>query len=231
MFCVYQPTLFPPIYLINRFISCSKVVIIPDVQFSRPSYQNSIKLYTGSTNLVCTLPVHHKSTSLISEVSPCNLGFFVKKFKKTVQTIYGSYEGFKGLQKDFFRFLDTLVSESETRPMFLDEIAIESLYWVMEALSLGTRSIMCLRGLANFDKNERLVHASVLVGDKHYLAGGSGFESYMSKSTFLDHGIKVSVQNYCMPRYKYCNGDSSVSILDPLFTLGVTETLKLVFHI
>lgn len=226
MFCVHQPIFTPPIFMVNRFTMVDSVVWIPTVQYSKFTSQSRLKFLSKSGPVMVSVPLINRSMALLSDLQIKEPLRFVNDFKKTLQSCYGRCDVFKELKDSLFSVLDFC---ADLRRSQLVGLNLGLCLWVFRVLGMSPE--WRVYNTYHKDPNDRLIAISEFLPDTHYVCGEAGVKGYMDLKRFEEKGIFVTPQSYIMKPYKSLfgvNSDSSVSVLDPLFVLGIESTKKLI---
>lgn len=228
-----QPLFFPSIYMMNRYYHSKVLVIMDEAQFSQFGHQSRVEIMTKQGKLYLTLPLKDRAFKPINEVELDQPLRAITKIKKTLQSVYGSYDAYKAHKSSLWDALDrayTQPSLAGFNGVLLDCVA--------QLLDLPTKIIHAsdIVPIRPKHPSEWVAELGRAVGATTYLGGGTAQNAYIREEDFTSRGITLQPQNYKMPVYESHKGifvgkeptDGWVSILDPLLIHGKEFTLGLI---
>lgn len=214
---IHQPNFLPWLGYFSKIAKCTNFVFLDDVQFTKNSYINRVKIPINSKENWLTIPVKIESlNSSIIEVEPVNLDFHLKKIKKTIYFNYKKTEYFDSV----FSWLDEVFSKMPT-----ENIAIMNAFIIKklaEKLMLNTTfhtySKMQLKTYG--DPTERLINICEILDGDVYLSGEGGF-NYQDETLFSRNNLIIEKHSF-----EDWNDFKGMSILYTLFLNGFEITAK-----
>jgi hypothetical protein len=209
---------------------CDVWIFLDSVQFTRRDWRTRNRIKTPQGLLWLSIPVKQKGNYLapIDAIEIAEAGWAGKHLRR----IEGAYRRGPG-------FIESIAAVREAYAA----VAGETMLWrVNQRL---TRAICAMLGVATpflrdvdllprarlgaLDPTARLVALAAAAGANRYLSGPTA-QSYLEADRFVARGIAVEWMSYAgLPRYRQLWGEfePSVSILDPLLTLGPAKAREM----
>ena len=214
---LHQPNFMPWLGFFYKWFKCDTFVFIDDVQFSKGSIINRVKIKTIKSDQWLTIPVKQRGRypQLISEVEIENNNMWRNKVLGTIKTNYARTPYFK---KYFFGFEDIINKNYK----FLVDLNIDLLKWLANELKIKTNTLRSSE-LSNINgkSTEKLVSICNSIGAKQYLSGFGGHK-YQKDELFQKNDIELIMYDFKHPEYNQLWGQfiPGLSIIDLLFNLG-----------
>ena len=214
---IHQPNFMPWLGFFYKWFKCDTFVLLDDVQFSKGSIINRVKIKTIKSDQWLTIPVKQKGryAQLISEVEIENNTMWRNKVLGTIKTNYAKAPYFK---KYFFDF-ENIINKNYK---FLVDLNIDLLKWLANELNITTNTIRSSE-LSNINgkSTEKLISICNTIGAKQYLSGFGG-QKYQKKELFKKNDIELIMYEFKHPKYNQLWGQfiPGLSIIDLLFNLG-----------
>jgi hypothetical protein len=209
---------------------CDVWIFLDSVQFTRRDWRARNRIKTPQGLLWLSVPVKQKGNyrAPIDAIEIAEPGWAAKHLR----SIEGAYRRGAG-------FAETIAL---VREAYAEVAGVPMLWQVNQRL---TRAFCAMLGIATpllrdvdllprdelaaLDPTARLLALADAAGATRYLSGPSA-QSYLDRDRFAAHGIAVEWMSYtALPRYRQLWGEfeSSVSIIDPLLTLGPAKTREI----
>jgi hypothetical protein len=214
------------IYMWNRYHQVSKVVHMPQAQFTKFGHQSRIQFCDKfGTPQWFIADLTDRNFKALDEIFLADPYRTLTKLSKTLLTAYGSLTDPSvrdGLLETFDQY----------KKYSLGGLNIAMTEYLFGVIFPG-------QDKGTIAKNERPVSASEWVAEmgiaincKTYLGGGTAQVAYLKESDFTSRGMSLTIQDYKMGPYPLARGNrqtnSSISIIDPLLRLGVDQTRYLI---
>lgn len=222
----HQPHFLPWMGYFNKVIKSDVFVWLEDVQYRKNYFQNRTKVKSSSGELWLSIPV--KKAPLDTKILSIEIAQkkAVLKTAKTIRTYYSKAPYFK----NYFQYFEDILSKEY---ILLNELNYDLFNSILKLLNIKTEVIRSVDILSEeFDSpNKRLLQICKSVKATHYIAGKGG-KNYMNEQLFVENNINILWQDFSGGSIQYPQLHNEfiagLSILDPLFNLGVEETLKLI---
>jgi hypothetical protein len=222
---IHQPHYLPWLGYYNKIFNSDCFVWLHNVQFRKNYFQNRTKIKSAaSTEFWLTIPVHASTSTNIDAVVEVNNKWH-DAHCQTIHQFYRKAPFYRELSPELFKVL----MEPETR---LDTINFNLLKFTLQLLEYkGTITRVDELLPLSSDPNLRLIEICKKLNATSYVAGRGG-RNYLDLAMWEGNNLNVFWQEYAFDNLKYSqigNGFiSGLSILDPLFNVGVEETRKLI---
>ena len=219
MICeIHQPNFFPWLGYFNKIQSADVFVVLDDVQFTKGTWINRVKLDLGGEAKWLTCPVGARSEDRINQVLIDDSRGWRRKALRTVETNYVRAPHFNKVFPELGEWFERHTTN-------LAEFNISAIKEISKMLSLNTKFVLQSELKTTESSNGLLIEICKKVGANTYLAG-SGAGGYQQDSLFEAAGIKVQYQSYAPKPYRE-NFLSGLSIIDALMWRGFdAEFLK-----
>ena len=220
---IHQPNYFPWLGYFAKIKRCDVFVFLDHVDFSDSSWIHRVKIKTGPDKTAwLSVPTHRTLGTPIRRVSimedECwrdrHLNLLIQNYSKTP---------YWGQEFPVVRYLivdtkcDNLAEFNMRIVLALcDLLGIRINYEISSNLALvGRRSLL-------------LLEITRRLGGNVYLSG-DGARDYMDERPFREKGIDVQYMNFVQPEYpqRFQTFIPGLSILDPLFNIGIDGTREL----
>lgn len=211
---IHQPEHMPWLGFFHKIYKSDLMVFLDVAQFRKNYFQNRNRVRTANGWSWITVPVHHKSHTLINDVSIVSDRRWKKKWWDTIYYSYIKADHFHGysdqlyvvINQDWESLSDLNISLIKTISSFL---GIELNY--VKASDLGIVS----KG------NELLLSICQKLDAKIYLSGVSG-KDYLDEQAFAKENIKVIYQKFHHPIYSqlFDPFEPCMSTIDLIFNHG-----------
>ncbi len=221
---IHQPNYLPWLGYFHKMASSDILVLLDDVQFSKQSYINRVKILGGQGDRWLSVPVKASLGDTINAVTPANSGWV----RSHIDTLYGAYKSAAKF-KQTWPAVETLYDDLPTgsiadiNTLLIRRIAgrlgIET-----ELLSSSTLNASHLRS------DDRLVCIVKKLSPQGTYLSGKGGTGYQDPAKFKKQGIEIALSNFQHPKYDQGLNDfvAGLSILDAVFHLGWERTAEVI---
>jgi len=209
---IHQPNFLPWIGYFYKMASCDLFIYLDDVQFTKNSYQNRVKIKTPQGGQWLTLPVLQNFGQLTNEVKINNKENWRDKHLRTLEMNYKKTPGFPAVYDLIKR-----VYECQEWSVMSD-LNIALIEEVATFIGLKTPRIKSSELAVSGSSTDRLVNLVKKFNGTTYLSG-SGGSKYQEEALFTAQGIEVHYSDFIHPVYPQPWGEfiKGASIVDFLF--------------
>ena len=221
-----QPTIFPPIYIVHRMSIARYMILVGMAQYNRDHTQSHIVNHNGLLKM--SFPVKDKRMKPFNKLYPANLQKWKKNLSRTIEVTYGRTVGYKDGTLDKFNEMMGVIEQGHT----VADIGAILADWLCDILGYDCEVLSDDQLLPKNElkASEWMAALAKEVDADLYFQGRNSMNSYFNKSNF--DGITLAYQNAKFKPYKHVDGNkydlSKISIVDPLFVLGVDGTKNLI---
>jgi len=189
-------------------------IFYDDVQYSHRTWRNRNQLKTANGLVWLSVPVVHGHDTLIDNA---RISYDARWVEKHTRTLSLAYQKAPHLQPYLAEFAGLLGRGFET----ISQLNVAVCRWVMEKLSIRTRTMMSSELGAQGDKFDRPLRILQEVGATAYVSGPTA-RPYTDIARFRDAGIGLEFKAYGYGDYPQLHGAfaGAVSVLDLLFNTG-----------
>lgn len=189
-------------------------IFYDDVQYSHRTWRNRNQVKAANGLLWLSVPVAHSHDTLIQDA---RISYDARWVQKHMRTLSLAYLRAPYLQPYLAEFAGLLDRKFET----ISQLNVAVCRWVMDKLSIRTRTMMSSELTAKGDKFERPLRILREVGATAYLSGPTA-RPYTDSTRFREAGIGLEFKTYSYGAYPQLHGDfaGTVSVLDLLFNTG-----------
>ncbi|MFQ5848667.1 MAG: WbqC family protein [Candidatus Methylomirabilales bacterium] len=216
---IHQPQYLPWLGYFDKIDQVDCFVLLDDVQFKKSEWQNRNRIKTAAGWQWLTVPVLHRSSQRISEVT---INPTIPWARKHLQALISNYASapFFDLHRPFFEDLYA----REWGPLL--DLNLATITYLVEALDIRTKLVLAssLPLPPGVEATDRLVAICQALGADTYLSGAGG-KGYLDLARFEEAGIRVLFQAFRTQPYPQrfgafvpdlsmvdlvfnCNGDS-----------------------
>lgn len=226
VFTIHQPMMFPPIYLMSRFLSVDTLVTLGRDNIKTDGWHTKFKLQSKTGPLIIPVWLRGRSDRPINEVQFDRPERFFGKLSKTLQQLY-SKQPYYTPTMDLLSSLTPSSGFGEYCLAFLegvfDYLHLESEGYVDIPMVLREESFRIDRPE---NASEWLASIGVKVGGTHYVCASDAPAKYLDVKPLQGEGISVLGQLYRMPEFDGIT-DATTSILDLLFRKSPDEVVAI----
>jgi len=223
---IHQPNFLPWIGFFYKISRSNVFVFLDNVQFSKGSIINRVKIKTNSGEKWITVPVKTKG-KLLQKINEVQIKDNPDWRRKILGNLISNYSK----SKFFNLYFPTLKEILLRNYIYLKDINIELIKWIIDLLDFEVE-ILSSSDLIDgmLDPTERLISICKKVNADIYLSGFGG-RNYQISEQFKRENIELKVYDFVHPVYKQQNGDflQGLSIIDFIFNVRM-EIIKEFFH-
>lgn len=211
---IHQPNYLPWMGFFHKILKSDIFVILDDVQYTKNSYQNRVRIKGPNGVVWLTEPVKSASLSTLT----CDIVFDNEIWKsrhiKTIQAFYGKSHFFKYYESDVLSIFNNNFSNLVDFNLFAIREILRMLRVEVQMVKSSELNVLT-KG------TDRLVEIVQLLGGKKYICG-AGADNYQEDDKFFKNSIGVEKIRYVQPVYGQLWGGfvPHMSILDLLFNSG-----------
>ena len=223
---IHQPNYLPWLGYFAKISEADEFVFLDDVQYSKNSYTNRVKVLHADKPRWLTVPVSFRYGDTIDNVMPAQ-DDWVRRHIDGLKGFYQKSPFFGEIWTDITDIYCELPCDS------LASINIELIERLSTLLKLScTFKRSSSMVLGNLVGDKRLAEiVSILAPGGKYLSGEGG-NNYQDKATFSSAGISLAYRAFVNPVYTQSSDQfvSGLSVIDAAFHLGWTATAKMLSH-
>lgn len=211
---IHQPNFLPHYGFWSKLMMCDIFVILDNVQYTKGSYINRVKIHGKKEGQWLTCPiVKPNNTDLIGQVKLIDGNNWRKKHLKTIHQIYGKAKYF---EKVYEILVEVYLSPYNTVQNF--NTALINL--IIQYLGIEKKYYHSSTIFSTSVSTQRLVDICKELDADTYICG-TGSDNYQDNSLFIQNGIKVN-QVSSQLEYSQFSGKfvPGLSIIDLLFHHG-----------
>jgi hypothetical protein len=220
---VHQPNYMPWLGYFHKIAIADVFVFLDNVQYSKNSYINRVKVFGPSGPKWLTVPVTYDYGNLISQVQPA----FPDWRSSHLDTLFNTYRSAPSFNAVWPQLTDLYQKEPQADLASINRVLVEG---IANALGLRCRfmvsSSIPTRELTSDDRIVALVAS--IDSNGTYLSGIGG-AGYQDHAKFTNAGLQLQYTEFEHPQYDQgrVQFTESLSILDALFNLGWSGTADL----
>jgi hypothetical protein len=212
---IHQPNFLPWLGFFYKMIKSDIFVFLDNVQFSKNSYQNRVKIKSSKGAIWLTVPVLHNFGQLTNEVKINNKELWREKHLKTLELNYKKALFFKPV----FELLQEVYFKEEWE--LLVDFNIELISKISNFLGFKTELIKASSLNVRGKSTDLLIDIVKRLNGSIYLSGKGG-ANYQDEEKFRENGIELTYSDFKHPIYPQLWGEfiEGLSIIDLLFNCG-----------
>ncbi len=225
LIAIHQPNWLPWLGYFHKIACADTFVFLEDVQFSKGSYTNRVRILLNGRERWLSQPIKQKFGQRIADVEFSDPNW-VGKHMSLLSTAYNNAPAYP----DVFPLLSEMFeSFSHTSLATFNRNLIEAISNKLGLSANFLRDSELAVGSEGGDDRLIALVRSCASGKPRYLSGAGG-RGYQDEDKFRAAGIDVEYTDFQHPRYD--QGDTpfvpGLSIVDSLFRVGWHETARLV---
>ena len=223
LIAIHQPNYLPWLGYFHKIARADCFVFLEQVQYSRGSYSNRVRILDNGCPCWLTQPVRHSFGQPIAEVAFADNAWPDKHLSR-LRNAYADSSAFAEIWPelaDIYRAMPVASLATANRHLVT---ALSS------RLDLGTEFATDSEfGISTLAGDDRLIALLGACGSEVSYLSGPGGKKYQDEAKFAAAGIPVTYTDYHPPPYKQ-SGDfvAGLSIADALFHFGWAGTAKLI---
>jgi hypothetical protein len=212
---IHQPNFLPWLGFFYKILKSDIFVFLDNVQFSKNSYQNRVKIKSSQGATWLTVPVLHNFGQLTKDVKINNKEPWREKHLKTLEMNYKRAAYFKPI----FELLQEIYFKEEWE--LLVDFNIELISNISKFLGIKTEMIRASSLNVGGKSTDLLINIVKELNASVYLSGKGG-ANYQDEEKFKVNGIKLIYSDFKHPVYPQPWGEfiEGLSIVALLFNCG-----------
>lgn len=219
---IHQPNFLPWLGYFHKMNQADAFVLLDDVQFSKGSYGNRVKIKSrlkGPDWLTVPVRSSEGSKQQYNEIEIAYNEPWRVDHANLLQDAYQQVEE----APHFDHYFQDLMSLQEKRYPNLAALNIPLIRYLKRQLEIPTTLYVASELGNDFGTgSERLANICKLLNADTYLSG-QGARSYNDQALFASHGIELVYQSFRHPEYPQLHGgpfEPGLSVIDLLFNCG-----------
>jgi len=217
---IHQPVYLPWLGFLDKAKKADTFVLLDSVLFTRGSVINRNRIKTKRGPIWLTVPVHHRSDTLIQDVETVDCGWEKRHWKSLVCN-YSRASHFG----EFSGFFEKLYRQRWCLLSVVNETIIRFLF---ECFDIHPKVVKASNLKVQGKSSQLLVNICKAVGASTYLCGMGS--AYLNTAIFEREGIGVQFQKFVSPVYPQLFGGAftpNLSAVDYLFNCGAKSSASL----
>ena len=219
----HQPNYLPWLGYFYKIAHCDIFVLLDDVQFTKNSFQNRVRVKGPKGPVWLTQPVLHtgRSDQATREVEFAAQVDWRVKHAKTLSANYARAAHATSI-------LPVCQEWLADNCRFLSEANITLIKSVAQLLGLRAEFVVSSTLEVDLMKGDRIAELCRRVGATAYLSG-HGARKYQDEAQFNERGIKLVYSDFAVREYPQLWGDfcPGLSVIDALFNVGLDATQEM----
>jgi len=212
---IHQPNFLPWLGYFYKIYKADVFVFLDNVQFSKNSYQNRVKIKTTQGALWLTQPVLHNFGQLTNKTKLNNHDKWIDKHLKTLEMNYKKAKYFE----EIYNLLKEVYFKKNWE--YMSEINITFIKSICNYLGIEKKFLLATDLNLQGSSTDLLIAIIKKVGGNTYLSGIGG-KKYQDEEKFAQSNIKLIYSDFTHPIYPQLWGEFIpwLSIIDLLFNCG-----------
>jgi hypothetical protein len=215
---IHQPNYLPWLGYFSKMAQCDVFVLLDNVQLSRGSFTNRVRIKTRDGTPWLTVPFSHPGGAAYPAIRDVQVDHRQPWSTKHLRTLSQAYAR-ANHAAEYLPGLTEILGQPHSSLAALNEATIAFL-----ADALGLRPVMARASEMQVagHRNELLAAICGAVGGDSYLVGQGGGLTYTDEEYFAARGIVVRRQQFSHPTYRQLHGEfvAGLSALDLLLNEG-----------
>lgn len=211
---IHQPNFFPWLGYFDKLARADVFVLLDDVEFSRGSWLNRVRIRAQGNPIWATCPVKHEGArSKIRDLKIDDRRPWRRKLLRTLQVEYARAANFEIILAELTRMIELPVEN-------LADFNVACISRLCEILGIKTEMMRQSELAVEGKATDLLVELVKSTGCHAYLCG-DGSTEYQRDALFGEHGLELVYQNYVARPYG--NPDEFIpglSVIDYLMVEG-----------
>lgn len=215
---IHQPNFLPWLGFFSKMAQCDVFVLLDNVQLSRGSFTNRVRIKTREGTPWLTVPFRHPGGSGYPAIRDVQVDYTQQWAGKHMRTLSQAYARADHAPIYLPRLADILARHHASLAALNDA----TIAFLAEELRLSCRTVRASDLDVGGNRNELLAAICRSVGADTYLVGQGGGLTYTDDDYFAANGIVVKRQQFTHPAYRQLHGDfvRGLSTLDLLLNEG-----------
>ena len=219
---IHQPNFFPWSGYFYKIKLSDYFVFLDDVQFSKNSYTNRVKIVNEKKQTWLTLPINAKFGLKIKEITVVDKTWKTKHLSK----ITNAYKKTKYFYEIFNKIQNLFEEIDSTNLSIINQMIIRKISSWLELNKKFYRS-SDLKISNSLSGDDRLIEIIKSINGKTYFSGKGG-SKYQDEEKFKSSDIALKYLDFKEKEYIQLSNEFIYgnSILDLLFNLGISKTIE-----
>jgi len=219
---IHQPNFLPWLGYFYKIYKSDIFVFLDNVQFTKNSCQNRVKIKSSQGSIWLTEPVLHNFGQLTNEVKLNNKERWIDKHLKTLEMNYKRAKYFK----EIYNLLAEIYLSKDWK--YMSELNITFIESISNYLGIKRKFLLASSLNVSGNSTDLLIEIIKKVGGGIYLSGKGGMK-YQDEEKFSQNNIKLVYSDFKHPVYPQLWGEfiEGLSIIDLLFNCGKDSILYL----
>jgi hypothetical protein len=215
---IHQPNFLPWVGYFSKVLQSDVFVLLDNVQLSRGSFTNRVRIKAGNATPWLTIPFRHSGSARYPDICDAQIDYMQPWPAKHLRTLTQAYARAPHAPT----YLPILAEILATRYSSLAALNQATIAFIAQGLAIDRRMVPASELSVGGHRNELLVSICKAVGADTYLVGQGGGLTYTDEEYFAVNGIAVRRQKFTHPTYRQLHGDfvAGLSALDLLFNEG-----------
>ena len=211
---IHQPVYLPWLGFLDKIISSDKFVFLDDVQYEKNGFQNRNKIRTHEGNMLLTVPVKTKSTTMLKNVEIDYSFDWIKKHTKSIISNYSKTSFFD----NYWPELEKIYNKKHH---YLFELNMDIIKFLMNKLNIKTSIIFSSELKISEQGSNKILKICKELNADTYISGIGGKE-YLNEEDFIKNKINLKFQNFEHPIYQqiFKPFHPNMAAIDLLFNEG-----------
>jgi len=215
---IHQPNFIPWLGFFYKIKKSDIFVFLDNVQFSKNSYQNRVKIKSSQGAIWLTVPVMQSFGQLTQDVKINNKEPWREKHLKTIEMNYKRSKYFKPV----YELLNQVYYKKEWD--LLTELNIEFINKISQYLSIETKTIRSSSLNVDGKSTDLLINIIKELHCSTYFSG-KGAVNYQDENKYKENDITLVYTNFRHPVYPQLWNEfvEGLSIIDMLFNNDISQ--------
>jgi hypothetical protein len=222
-----QPLFFPPLYMMERFARCHRIVLMQEAQYSRHANHSWALLKPAEGAFRLKVSLRGKNRRPIDAIEVIDPAKWAEKTAKTLHGFYVRQLGYETLRASLDQLLESIARQEH---LTLHRLNRMTMGWCLAQCGVVRPMVDSKHLIADRPEEPTAWLAGLAAAQNatDYLQGEVSIQDYFVPGTFAPHGIRVWGQRFHVPHYDQLDMtgaepaafDPLVSCLDALMVMG-----------
>ncbi len=222
---IHQPNYLPWLGYFRKIAEVDTFVFLDDVQFSKGSYTNRVKILSDVGARWLTVPVRAPLGVAICDVEIAKTGWL----QSQLDILKGCYKGAPMFNEIHSEIAEEFVrTDQEKLASFNENLVI----YISKKLGYGTNFIRSSQIETHSSSDDRLIEIMKQLTSSGTYLSGKGAQAYQDPQKFKAAGLGFELSRFKAETYRQFNSPGlfvqGLSIVDALFNLGWDDTAALI---
>jgi hypothetical protein len=220
---IHQPNYLPWLGYFAKLSKADVFIILDDVQFSKGSYINRVRILRDGQQRWLTIPVRYKFGDAINEVQYADPAWQ----NRHIDILADCYRGSKKYSQVMPQLAEIIQASPHSSLSAINRYLIQS---IADLLSLKCKLLSSSDiPVGNLKTDDRLIALTSAIAREATYLSGQGGSAYQNVEKFSAAGLQLQYINFKHPIYDQGTNEfvPGLSIVDALFHLGWEAVEKL----